>query len=148
VLKGSTKNHGGTWYVILDINMEAYTRILQSSEKNPNSLKTTGAKYSVSIHSFSNLTMDARLDQGGLEPGATMNLRAVLKEYDVPLIQHAEVVAEVEYPDHSKSTLSLTETEQGVYEGALTVWMTGIYHFRILATGVNYKGVPFTREQI
>lgn len=148
VLKAATKNHGGTWYAIIEIDEEAYKRSLIALESKRSSLQTKGTKYSVSIHSFSNLKMETRLDQTGLEPGATINLRVFLTEYGVPVIQHAQVIAEVEKPDHSKMAIPFTETGPGVYEGAMIAAMSGICHFHIVATGVNYKGVPFAREQI
>lgn len=148
VLKAATKNHGGTWHAIIEIDEEAYKRQLIARENKQGSLQTKGTKYSVSVHSFSNLKMEARLDQTGLEPGATMNLRARLIEYSVPVVQRATVIAEVERPDHSKTTIPLTETEPGIYEAALVASMSGISHFRVIATGTDYKGVPFTREQL
>lgn len=146
VLKGSTKNHGGTWYAILEIDPIAYKRYLEGQKQG--NLKVKGTKYSVSVHSFSNLKMQASLVQSGLEPGSKMLLRSILTEYGTPLQQRAMVTAEVEHPDHSKHLLNFSETEPGIYETDMTTWMTGIYHFLVIASGVNHKGIPFTREQI
>jgi len=147
VLKGSTKNHAGTWYAVIEINEVDIPGIRQKAF-NTNNPKTQGIKYSVSIHSFSNLKFETRLDQSGMEPGAIMTLRSKLTEYGVPVEQRANVIAETELPDHSKQVINFTETAPGIYEGSILASMSGIYHFHVIATGVNYKGVPFTREQI
>jgi hypothetical protein len=148
VVQGSTRNHAGTWYALLDIDAMRYERYLKAQEDKLRSLQTKGVKYNVSVHSFSNLKMQARLDQTSLEPGATMTVSARLTEYAVPIEQRAGVIAEVERPDHSRTTLAVSEAEPGVYRATMPATMAGTYHFRVIATGVSYKGVPFTREQL
>jgi len=148
VLKNATKNHPGTWYAVLDVDPALYKKYLERDQAIGGSLKTKGTSYSVSMHSFSNLKMRARLDQNSLGPGATMTPRATLSEYTVPLEQHAAVVALVERPDHTMTTLAMPEVEPGVYEASMIASMSGIYRFNVIANGVNYKGVPFTREQL
>lgn len=148
VVRAATRNHAGTWYAVIEVDDALYKRYLAQDEAHRSSLRTKGTKYSVSIHSFSNLKMEARLDQTGLEPGATMTVRARLTEYSVPVEQRVGVIAAVERPDGSKTTLSLSEIEPGIYQAAIVAAMSGAYHFNVIATGVTYKGVPFTREQI
>ncbi|HET7502185.1 MAG TPA: tyrosinase family protein [Kofleriaceae bacterium] len=147
VVQGATRNHAGTWYAVIDVDPERYKKQLERDRKG-GQLRTRGAKYSVSAHAFSNLKMTGRLDQTSLEPGATMTVRVQLTEYRVPIEQRAAVIAEVERPDHSKLTLNLSEVEPGAYEAAMVATMAGTYHVRVIATGVSYKGVPFTREQL
>jgi hypothetical protein len=72
----------------------------------------------------------------------------MLKEYNLPVERRAAVRAELEYPDHTHGVLTLAETQPGVFETAMVANMPGIYRFNVLAEGVTYKGVPFTREQI
>jgi len=148
VLKNATKNHAGTWYAVIEVDSVLYHRYLDKDQKPGSSLKTKGTKYNVSIHSFSNLKMTARLDQTSLQPGATLHLQARLTEYSVPLEQHAAVLAQVERPDHTMTTLALAEAEPGVYRSSMLASMAGTYRFKVIATGVNYKGKPFTREQL
>jgi hypothetical protein len=148
VLHGATQNHSGTWYAVLEVDPVLYKRYLAQDSKPNGSLKTKGTKYNVSMHSFSNLKMTSRLDQTSLEPGAMMNLHAYLTEYRIPLVQHASVVAEVERPDHTKTNVVLSESDPGVHQGSMQANMAGIYRFNVLATGVDYKGKPFTREQL
>jgi hypothetical protein len=148
VLKGGTTNHAGTWYAVLEINEVEYKKYLHNSKQKGNVLGTKGTKYSVSMHSFSNLKMKASLSQSSMEPGAKITLRATLTEYDVPVQQRSTVTVETEYPDHSKQSLIFAEKQPGIYEAEVTATITGIYHFLIVASGINYKGIPFTREQI
>ncbi|HEU4728977.1 MAG TPA: tyrosinase family protein [Kofleriaceae bacterium] len=148
VVQGSTRNHAGTWYAVIDVDPERYKRQLERQRDRAGSLRTRGVKYSVSAHAFSNLRMQCRLDQTGLEPGATMTVRAQLSEYRVPVEQRAAVVAEVERPDHSRTTLALSEVEPGAYEATLVAAVAGTYQVRVIATGVSARGVPFTREQL
>jgi hypothetical protein len=49
--------------------------------------------YNLSVHTFSNLRLDAGLAQNSREPGATATLSASLFEYDVPLAAGAKVWA-------------------------------------------------------
>ena len=44
------------------------------------------------VHSYSNLRMRARLTQSSFEPGASLDLRAVLTEYGLPVNRRAMVV--------------------------------------------------------
>jgi hypothetical protein len=142
----------GTWYAILDIDAARFKRsYTELREKNPAAaaaLQAKGARYSVSIHSFSNLRMAATVSQNAYDPGSTFTLRAKLTEYNLPIEQRASVQAAIEYPDHSTAYLSLHETQPGTFEAPLVANMPGIYRFTTTATGVTYRGTPFTREQI
>jgi hypothetical protein len=141
--------HSGGWYVILEIDGVEYKRYSHMKEgNNGSSLYAKGARYCVSVHSYSNLRMQCRLDQSGMTPGSLMTLRASLKEYDLPVAHRAVVSAQVEEPDHSTTTLLLAEGDPGIFQAGMIASMSGIYRFRIVAEGADYKGVPFAREQI
>ena len=90
--------------------------------------------------------MTAAVTQSAYDPGSTFTLRATLKEYNRPVEKRAEVRAELEYPDHTHGVLSLAEIQPGVFATSMVAHVPGIYRFSILANGVAYKGVPFTRE--
>ncbi len=100
------------------------------------------------MHSFSNLRMTAAVTQDAYEPGATLTLRANLKEYNQPVEKRATVQADLEYPDHTQGVLSLAEIQPGIFETTLVATMPGIYRFIVRAKGGTYKGAPFTREQM
>ena len=92
--------------------------------------------------------MTAAVTQDAYEPGSTLTLRATLNEYNLPVEKRARVRANLEYPDHTHGVLSLAEIQPGVFETAMVANMPGIYRFNVLAEGVTYQGVPFTREQV
>jgi len=142
----------GTWNAILEIDEALYKQTLAHlSDEDPAaaaSLKGKGARYSLSAHSFSNLRMTAAVTQDAYEPGSTLNLRATLNEYNLPVEKRAHVRADLEYPDHTHGVLSLAEIQPGVFETAMVANMPGIYRFNVLAEGVTYQGALFTREQV
>jgi hypothetical protein len=143
----------GTWYAILEIDEVILKRILASGDNKTHGnamqgLLTHGARYCLTVHSFSNLRMEAALSQTGFTPGSTLSLRASLNEYNQPVNHRATVRAELEYPDQSHTTLPFTEIGPGRFETSLVANATGIYRFNIMADGGTYKGVPFTREQL
>jgi hypothetical protein len=148
----ATKIQGGTWNVILQVDADLYKRFLTVlREKDPAasaSLKGKGARYCVSMHSFSNLRMNASVSQNAYDPGSTLTLRAKLKEYDLPVEKRATVQAHIEYPNHTNGVLSLAEIQPGVFESAMVANTPGIYRLTTVAKGVTYRGTPFTREQI
>src|SRR5262249_4789287 len=90
----------------------------------------------------------AGLSQNSMQPGATMTVRSALSEYGIPVEDRASVIAEVERPDSSSTTLSLMEVEPGVFEASMPAAVQGVYRFRVLASGASLRGLPFTREQI
>lgn len=92
--------------------------------------------------------MDASIAQNSYDPGSTFTLRARLKEYNLPMEKRAEVKAHIEYPDHTNGVLLLAEVQPGMFEASMIASMPGVYRFVMEATGVTYRGVPFTREQI
>jgi hypothetical protein len=146
------KIQAGMWHAILEIDKTLYKRILSVlKDKNPNAagnLQAKGAQYCLSVHSFSNLRMNAAVTQNAYEPGSTFTLRANLKEYNLPVEKRAQVRAALEYPDHTHASLLLAEIQSGVFETAMVANLPGIYRFNMLAEGVTYQGVPFTREQL
>ena len=142
----------GTWNAILEIDQVLYKRTLSYlSDRDPAAaanLRGKGARYCLSVHSFSNLRMTAAVTQNSYVPGSTFTLRVTLKEYNLSVERRAKVRAELEYPDHTHGVLSLAEIQPGIFEIAMVANMPGIYRFEVLANGVTYRGVPFTREQI
>jgi hypothetical protein len=91
--------------------------------------------------------MEARVSQNSLQPGALMTVRALLSEYGVPVSHRATVMAQVEAPYGSSTTLAMPEAAPGTFEGSLLATQTGVYRFRVVANGSTWRGLPFTREQ-
>lgn len=148
------KIQGGTWHAILEVIPGLYKKFVSanpdaaSHQSVPSSLRTKGATYCLSVHSFSNLRMNATLSQDGFTPGSRLSLRASLTEYNLPVEKRATVRADVEYPDHTHAVLPFTEILPGVFETSLSANHAGIYRFVVMAEGGTYRGVPFTREQL
>ena len=144
-------NHEGKWHVVLRVNEKDWqkfdrpaTTAVPVGGTGPGA---AGARYSVEVHTFSNLRMKARVDQSSYEPGATVTLRANLTEYGVPVEGRAVVNVEVTRPDGSLVVYALTEEPEGNFERAFIANMTGIYNCRFMASGTTMRGKPFTREQ-
>ena len=144
-------NHEGKWHVILRVNERDWqkfqrpaTTAVPAGVTGPGA---AGARYSVEVHTFSNLKMKPRIDQTSLEPGATITLRASLTEYGVPVEGRAVVNVRVTRPDTSVVVYALTEEPEGNFERAFVANMAGIYSCRFMAAGTTRRGKPFTREE-
>jgi hypothetical protein len=149
-LGGGGGARSGTWNAVLTVNDKIFREASRESANNPAALARSqahGARYSLGVQSYSNLRMNARLDQTSLEPGATMTLRVGLTEYGQPIDHRASVSTELRRPDGTTTTLSLVEVEAGTFETSLVATMAGVYHFRALASGGTMRGLAFTREQ-
>jgi hypothetical protein len=150
----SSKLHAGTWHAILEVDKDLYWRFLSGGLESTHNqgaaadLKSKGAKFCLSVHSFSNLRMNATMSQNAYVPGARLSLRTSLTEYNLPVEKRANVSAELEYPDHSQGVVPFIETQPGIFEASLVAQQAGIYRFRVMAEGGSYRGVPFTREQL
>jgi hypothetical protein len=128
-----------------------FKRYLSKLDNDPVRLRRArahGVRYSLNVHAFSNIRLDARLEQDSLEPGATLSLRATLMEYGIPVDRRASVLARVERPDGSAIVLSLPEIEPGVFEATTRANLAGLYFIRVVATGYSLRGLPFTRENL
>ena len=149
------KIHAGRWYALLEIQrgsgpVGALTHVDTAglSAAAAEEIKTKGAKYCLSVHALSNLRMNATVTQSSFAPGANLYLRAALTEYGVPLAYRARVSATVDYPDKTRGTVWLTETDPGIFTGSLVAGQTGVYTIRFLAEGGTSRGAAFTREQL
>ncbi len=142
--------HGGTWHALLEIDddlMKRYAK-MKDNKEDLSRFRAHGARYSLVVQGFSNLRMTAALRQSSYSPGATMNLRATLTEYALPLANRAVMHAELVRPDGTTSTIAMAETEPGVFEAAVPASLHGVYQFKIEATGATMRGLGFTREQL
>ena len=145
------EERAGRWHVVLEINEDYFKKYMSRIERNTprhDALTTHGLRYSVNVHSSSSLKMTARIVQSSLEPGAEMTLRVGLVEFGLPISGRADVSAELVRPDGSESVLALEEVEPGIFEATELATMSGIYRFRVLASGYTLRFRPFTREQL
>ncbi len=133
---GGSSSHSGTWYAVLEINVVEFRKVLFTLDGRnaafARSVRGNGVQYSLTVQSYSNLRMDARLTQNSLELGAKMTLRAVLAEYGLPLAHQASVTAQLKRPDNTVAILSLSEIQDGVFETSITdTTIPGVYQFHI-----------------
>jgi len=152
----ANQNHSGTWHALLEIDKDLFKKALSADGERGHptnqgslaELRSKGAKYCLSVHSFSNLRMNASVSQNGFVPGSTLFLRAALTEYGLPVEHRATVTAAVEYPDKSHGVIAFAEDQPGVFATSLVANQAGIYRFRIMAEGGTFRGAAFTREQL
>lgn len=149
-LVGGVGARSGLWHAILSVDERLFKRYLASLENQrrlSESARANGLRYSVNVHAYSSLRMRASLTQNSYEPGAALALRAVLTEYDLPVAGRATAWAELERPDRTRSTVTLSETDPGVFEAAVPATLAGVYQFRVRAAGSTLRGRNFTRER-
>ncbi len=141
--------HAGTWHAVLVVGRtDPVGQRVSTVGRTAANWKLGPVRYSVNVHSWSNLRMRAALTQDSLEPGARLELRARLEEYGVPVARRAGVRVEVRRPDGTATTVTLDEVDPGTFETTVTATFPGVYRMRALATGVTMRGMPFTREQL
>jgi hypothetical protein len=144
----------GKWHAVLTVDPVYYKRYLASLDKYPEwyqKVVAHGVRYSLSVQSYSGLRLQARLLQTSNEPGATLTVRAVLTEYGLPIPgSRATVRAEFTRPDGTSGVLLLSEEQPGtgIYSATLLASLSGVYPFRVLASGKTLRGRDFSREQL
>lgn len=136
---GANTAHIGRWYALLA--MSKYSPGLTHNFAS----HSQSARYSLSVHAYSNLRMRASLTQTSNEPGATVFIRATLTEYAQPMTSPTFVRAEIKRPDNTSSVIALAPADEG-YEASFLATQQGVYHVRIIAEGTSRRGRPFTRE--
>jgi von Willebrand factor type A domain len=137
---GANTAHIGTWHALIGLgrkNSGGLTHGFGTFNRT--------ARYSLSVHTYSNVRMKALLTQSGNEPGATVFFRATLTEYAQPQLTPSSVRAEILHPDNSTSDLMLARSVN-VYEGSFVANQSGVYQVRIIAEGTTRRGRKFTRE--
>ena len=150
VIKGVDVREG-KWHAILCINEKYFRKYLSSLEQNTaeyERLLGQGLRYSLNVHTYSNLRLRARVVQDSNEPGANLQIRALLTEYGIPVENRATAQAHLTRPDGTKVVLSMHESEPGVFTANTTAVQSGVYHFLVKAKGKTLRNLPFTREQI
>jgi hypothetical protein len=151
LVPGGEAAHAGVWHAVVRLQDGLHRRLAageaMAAQPSGEGSFANGVRYSVSVHTYSNVRLQARLSQSSLEPGATLTVRAALSEFDIPLAGTARVHAEVIRPDGTQTVLPLAEGDPGQFEGAMVAAGAGVYQFRLLAAGWTHRGESFTREQ-
>lgn len=150
--------HGGTWHVLLEVDerrlKSEISKLARGAKEGSvtslqlERLRAHGVRYSVTVSSWSNLRMSARLTQTGFRPGARLRLDVALTEYGQPVARRARVEADVQRPDGVTFTLALAEELPGAFGGEIAGGLDGVWRVRVRATGRTFGGLAFTREQL
>jgi len=132
----------------VDHSIALKSRATKPAERNQ---RIHSIPYSIVVHSYSALTLDAHVEQSDHEPGAVITISAWLARAGIPMPGNARqnpprVWVEVVRPK-DRMTLALSANAEGHFEGRFTAIMPGVYRFRIRASGVTAAGEPFTREK-
>src|SRR5215212_3431558 len=103
--------------------------------------------YSLVVHAYSNISLQAYVRQDGFEPGARIEVFASLVQSGIPLERAAQVWVDVTWPSGDTATFDLNEFEGGQFMGTMIAQMSGVYRLRVRARGKTVRGEPFTREK-
>ncbi len=136
-------SHGGQWNALLRLG----DRAKDSDRQLVASLGRAALPYSLLVHAYSGLDFRPSLVQSSFEPGATVQLRVALDQYNIPLDTAATVWAEIRRPDGTSATLRLARTDIGRFSASFTALDVGIYTALVRARGVTFEGQHFQREQ-
>lgn len=153
-----TGSHRGTWVAVLALRTidEVIAEIREmkdrkAAERIIKRLRALGDKpvpYNVSVHTYSNLRLDAHLRQDSREPGGTALLTASVWEYDIPLAPTASVWATVSEPGGGTATALFAPAGTGQYELTWPLNRPGAFRFVVHAEGQTSGGDLFTREKV
>lgn len=104
--------------------------------------------FSLIVHSYSNVSLRAEMQQDGYEPGARISVQASLTQSGVPLQGDGVVRGELTRPDGSQVPIAFQAGEPGNYTAEFAAGSVGVHKLRVRARGRTRKGMPFTREQV
>lgn len=153
-------SHRGTWRAVLGLRkLDAVVTSMKTNIRDKRAefteffsrLREFAEKptpFNLTVHSYSNLRLDATLRQDGFAPGDAVHLTASLWEYRAPLTLPAIVWADVLQPDGSRATLPFSRASAGDYRGDWTTTRAGVYQFVIHAEGRTTGNARFTREKV
>ena len=153
-------SHRGTWHALLRLRKidEVLEEIRKHQEdravlaeliRRLRQFAERAMPFNLSVHAYSNLTLDATARQDSFAPGAVVHLDASLWEYRVPLRTPAVVWADVVQPDGSTAQLSFSPSSvAGAYTASWTTTRPGVYSFRVRAEGHTTSNARFAREKV
>ena len=103
--------------------------------------------YSLVVHTYSNLSLQAHVKQDGFAPGSRFDVFASLTQSGIPLEDSAEVWVDVTEPNGGRATITMNEVGAGQFRGTMVGILAGVYMLRVRARGKTMRGEPFTREK-
>jgi len=117
---------------------------LAAGEREPDQ---HGWPYSLVVHAYSNVSLQAAVLQRSYEPGAEVALRATLTQSGLPVEGDPYVWAEITHPNLLTATVTLDATGPGEFASTFGTTAPGVHRVRIRARGRTRVGRPFTRER-
>jgi hypothetical protein len=146
------RQHAGKWRVRVSMENQAfkdYLGSLEGDEYDLENLQTHGIRYAVQAHAKSNLRIEARLYQDGMETGSIMFLRAVVTQNGQPVKSEAtKLEATVVQPDGIVDIERFTLKKPGLWEAQFQCKIPGVYKVQIVARGRSAAGCKYRREQL
>ena len=137
-------SHAGMWNVVLGYG---YGRGVGSDTHAAAGGAFPQQRYSVVVHTWSDVAFTAAAVQSGFTPGATVSLIAGTSAAGIPFTAGAHVRAEISKPGDG-AVFTMTLQPQGdEFVGKFTATMPGEYQIRVMASGHTDRGQPFTRER-
>ena len=151
-------SHRGTWKAVLGLrSLDEIIKLLRNIREQRaefaefvrrlNEFTERATPFNLTVHSYSNLRLEATLTQSGFAPGDMIHLAASLWEYQSPLLSDASVWADVLEPNGNRATLTFTRTTSGTYKATWPTTVPGVYHFGIRAEGRTSGNARFMRSK-
>ena len=115
----------------------------------PDSDRREEYRYALSVHVRSDIRMTTSFTQTKIEKANRTDLVVKLTESGQPLRGRTQVVAYIDGPEGpSQRDLAETDATAGQFEGQFEARTSGLYRFRVVATGRNSRNEEFTREHV
>src|SRR5262249_50197416 len=138
-------SHARTWNVVLGYGRGGVPGIARHVEL---SASAVGRKrYSVIVHTWSDVAFTAAAHQSGFTPGATVSLSATLSAAGIPFTAGSHVRAEITKPGRTISTLNLNPQDDEV-SGTFTTTAPREYQIKRRATERPDRGSRFSGERV
>ena len=144
-------SHKGKWTAILKLKSEKEIGALLQNEKMDSKLMQAFLKnslpYSLLVHTYSNLYLQASAQQVSFLPNNKVQLSTTINEYGIPFNGQASVWAEITKPNQNTFSLPFHKEENGAWASYFNMDINGIYAIKIFTEGITSGGSRFTREK-
>jgi hypothetical protein len=126
---------------------ENFGRVARVATSEAAAVNQTQVPYSIVVHTYSNLSLDAQVKQDSFAPGARVDVYASLAQSGIPLEHSAHVWVEVTRPNGQTATITMNEFGAGEFVGSMIAPLVGVYRLRVRARGTTMRGEAFSREK-
>jgi hypothetical protein len=133
-------SHAGAWNIVLGYGQGIGIDTHLAAAAIPQQ------RYSVVVHTWSDVAFTAAAVQGGFTPGATVSLIAGLSAAGIPFTAGSHVRADITKPGGAALTLTL-QPQGDEFVGKFIATAPGESQIRVMASGRTDRGLPFTRER-